>query len=203
MGSTSQGADWDFVGGLAGSRHQDLVLKELTNQMSAPDISITTNYLFILAKLRFLREHEPLPREEELNAVQDSLYQKAAALVSSKNGAARAATVQTLLERPTQRPAAAPLTALPEDEIAVTFLNLPPDQQLNMLSSFWERLQIPAMLEPLKKVVQQPDMTQQQLRDMALRRLYDLNPSEATPVFWRKCAIRILMAGTQLLEGKH
>src|SRR5271154_1796926 len=201
MGSTSQGADWDFIGGLAGSRHQNLVVKELTSQMSAPDVPITGNYLFILAKLKFLREHEPLPpypedpqqrtaweerqktRDDELNAVQDSLYQRAAALLSSKHGAARAATVQTLLERSTQRPGAAPLTALPEDEIAVTFQNLPPDQQLNMLSSFWERLKVPAMLEPLKKVVQQPDMNQQMLRDTALQRLYDLSPSEATPVF--------------------
>jgi len=48
--------------------------------------------------------------------------------------------------------------------------------------SFWERLKDPAMSAPLKRVAEQPDMNHQMLRDVALRRLYDLDPSEATPV---------------------
>ena len=48
--------------------------------------------------------------------------------------------------------------------------------------SFWERLKDPAMGAPLKKVAQQPNMSHQMLRDLALRRLYDLDPTEATPI---------------------
>src|SRR5947208_17030658 len=49
--------------------------------------------------------------------------------------------------------------------------------------SFWERLKDPAMMAPLKKVVEQPNMNHQMLRDLALHCLYDLDPSEATQVF--------------------
>jgi hypothetical protein len=49
--------------------------------------------------------------------------------------------------------------------------------------SFWERLKDPAMNVPLKKVAEQPNMKHQTLRDLALQCLYDLDPSEATPIF--------------------
>ena len=38
------------------------------------------------------------------------------------------------------------------------------------------------MTAPLKKVTEQPNMNHQMLRDLALRHLYDLDPSEATPI---------------------
>jgi hypothetical protein len=219
MGSASPNGDWDFIGGLAGSRHQDLVVRELTNQLRAPDIAITADYLYILAKLRFLHEHAPPPpypkdpqqrpaweerqktRNDELSALQDSLYEETAALVSSKLGAARAATVQTLLERSNQRPGIVSTTELPGAEVAAAFQNLPPDQQWNMLLNFWERLKVPVMLEPLKKVVQQPDMTHQMLRDVALRRLYDLNPAEATPVFLEEMRHPHIDGGYSTVKG--
>jgi hypothetical protein len=203
LGSHAEGPHWNEVAGLAGSRNQNLVVSELERQMSAPDIGIGRDYVYILAKLKFQLDHEPLPpypqkdkeqqkiwserrqaNDKKLNELQDTLYDRAASLVSSKNGIARADTVQTVLLRPSRDSSAAkPLGALPPEEIASAFLNLSQEQQWDLLSSFWERLKISAMVGPLKKVVEQPEMKQQRLRDVALRRFYDLDPSVAAPIF--------------------
>jgi hypothetical protein len=51
LGTHSDGSHWNEVAGLAGSRYQSLVVRELQQEMSAPDITVTANYLYILAKL--------------------------------------------------------------------------------------------------------------------------------------------------------
>jgi hypothetical protein len=203
LGARLDGGSWNEVAGLAASRDQSFVVHELEQQMSAPDIAVTANYLYILAKLKFQLDHEPLPpypkddpqqqrtwterrqaQDKEFTQLQDSLYMKAASLVSSKWGTARAKTVQTILQRPSREPGdLKPIAGLPPGEVASAFLNLPQDEQWGLLLSFWGRLKSPAMVEPLKKVVEQPEMKHQMLRDVAFRCLYDLDPGEATPIF--------------------
>jgi hypothetical protein len=74
-----------------------------------------------------------------------------------------------------------PLAGLPEQEVVAAFLALSPDQQSLLLSTFWERLKVTAMITALEKILDQPDTRQPTLRDEALRRLYQLDPAEATP----------------------
>ena len=201
LGTRGDRSGWNEIAGLAGSRYQNLVVQELERQMSIPDITLTADYLYILAKLKLQLDHEPLlpypqkdaeqqkiwsermqAREKELKKLQDSLYDKTAILVATKRGEARAQTVQTLLLRPSSgTDDVKPLAGLPPGEVAVAFLNLSQDQQWNLIASFWERLKDQTMSAPLKKVAQQPNMNHQMLRDLALRCLYDLDPSEATP----------------------
>jgi len=201
LGTRGDRSGWNEIAGLAGSRYQNLVVQELERQMSIPDITLTADYLYILAKLKLQLDHEPLlpypqkdaeqqkiwsermqAREKELKKLQDSLYDKTAMLVATKRGEARAQTVQTLLLRPSSgTDDVKPLAGLPPGEVAVAFLNLSQDQQWNLIASFWERLKDQTMSAPLKKVAQQPNMNHQMLRDLALRCLYDLDPSEATP----------------------
>jgi hypothetical protein len=204
LGTRPDGNNWDEIAGLAGSQYQGLAVRELELQMTAPDVALTGSYLYLLAKLKFQLDHKPLPtypendteqqkiwndrREaqgKDLAALQDSLFDKAATLVPSKVGVARAQTVQTLLVRPSREPTdeAKPLGGLPADEVASAFLNLSPDEQWELLATFWERLKVPAMVEPLKKVAGQPAMKKQMLRDVALRCLFELDPTEATPIF--------------------
>jgi len=220
LGTHSDGS-WDEVAGLSGSRYQSIVVRELEQQMSRPDVALTGNYLFILAKLKYQLDHKPLPpypekdteeqkiwndrrqaQDKELTEEQDALYEKAAALVSNKWGSARAETVQTLLLRPSREPGdVKPLGELSAEEVAAAFLNLSQDQQWNLLSTFWERLRVPAMTTPLKKIVEQPNMGHQLLRDVALRRLYDLEPSEATPIFIREIRYPHLDNGMFTVKG--
>lgn len=222
LGARSDGSHWNEVAGLASSNHQSLVVRELEQQMNAPDRALTADYLYTLAKLKFQLDHEPLPpypekdtqqqkawnerrqaQDKDLANLQDALYNKAAALVSNKWGTARAETVQTLLLRPTREPSdIKPLAGLPPEEVASAFLNLSQDQQWGLLSSFWERLRVQAMTEPLKKVVEQPNMQHQMLRDLALRCLYDLDPNEATPIFLEEIGHPHLDNGMFTVKGE-
>ena len=61
LGTKGHRSGWDEIAGLAGSRYQDLVVKELEQQMSAPDIAVTRDYLYILTKLKAQLSHDPLP----------------------------------------------------------------------------------------------------------------------------------------------
>jgi hypothetical protein len=204
LGTRPDGNNWDEVAGLAGSQYQGLAVRELEQQMSVPDVALTGGYLYLLAKLKFQLDHEPLPpypekdteqqkiwnerrqaQDKDFASLQDSLFDKAATLVPNKTGTARAETVHALLVRPSREPTddVKPLGGLPADEVASAFLNLTPDEQWGLLATFWERLKVPAMVEPLKKVAGQPNMQHQMLRDLALRCLFELDPVEASPIF--------------------
>ena len=222
LGTRGDRSGWNEIAGLAGSRYQNLVVQELERQMASPDIALTGDYLYILAKLKLQLDHDPLPpypqkdaeqqkiwsermqaREKELKKLQDSLYDKTAMLVATKRGEARAQTVQTLLLRPSSgTDNVKPLAGLPPGEVAVAFLNLSQDQQWNLLTSFWERLKDQTMSASLKNVAQQPNMNHQILRDLALRRLYDLDPSEATSIILEEIKHPHLDNGMSTVEGE-
>lgn len=201
MGSFPPGRRFDCVAGLAGSRHQSEVVPELERQMKSPDTPITEDYLYMLAKLKTQLEHPPLPpypehdsqqqkiwqevmqaRDKELAELEDALFEETAALVPTKQGHARAETVEALLLRPARGSQdIKPLTALPGPEIATAFVALSPDQQWTLLSTFWERLRVPAIATALETIAAEPVIRHQLLRDAALQRLYELDPDEATP----------------------
>jgi hypothetical protein len=202
LGTYADRGHWDEIAGLAGSRFQNLVVSELEQGMNSPDVALTQDYLYIFPKLKLQLEQPPLPpypekdaalqkiwraasdaRNNQLNELADAVYERAATLAPSKSADARTETVRTLLMRPTRKPGTArPLANLPPDQVASAFLNLSPDAQWNVLSSFWGRLRIPAMVEPLEKVARQPDTKNQMLRDQVIRCLYDLDPKAATPI---------------------
>jgi hypothetical protein len=201
MGNLPAGRRFDCIGGLAGSQHQDQVVQELELQMNSPDTAITGDYLYTLTKLKMQLERQPLPpypeddarqqkvwqqrvqeREKEFTELEDALFGETAALVPTKQGRARAETVETLLLRPGRGSQdVKPLTALPGTEIASAFLALSPDQQWTLLSTFWERLRVPAMATALETIVGEADIKHQMLRDTAMQRLYELDPDAAKP----------------------
>ena len=203
LGTPAAADSWNEVAGLASSLHQSLVVRELEQQMGAPDIAVTGSYLYIFAKLKLQLNHEPLPpypekdqqqlklwnervqaQYKELQDIQDGLYQKTATLVPAKRGAAKAETIQTLLARPVNETEnVKPLAGISGEDVAAAFANLTHDQQWGLLMSFWDRLKVPAMSAVLKKLVEQPNMDHQMLRDLALRCFYDLDLHEAAPVF--------------------
>ena len=199
---------WDPVAGLAGSRQQALVVKELEQQLGAPDTAITSNYIYILARLKSQLGQEHLPaypkddqqkqaawhelarkRGEEFAALEDDLYRTTATLVQKKWGSARAETVRTLLMRPAHTSDdIKPLNNVPEGDVVSSFRALPPDEQESLLSVFWERLNLSAMVAPLEEIAQRPEVRNAQLRDRALLRLYQLDVTAATPLFLEEIA---------------
>jgi hypothetical protein len=203
LGTYSSSGHFNEVVGLAGSRDQALVIRELDRQMDAPDMALTPEFISIFAKLKFDSEHPAMPprpekdvqqqkawqeksqnRDAELRAQQNEILARANTLVLSKTGDARAETVRTLLVmRSSEHGETAPLAGLPAEEVASAFLKLLPDEQWNLLAVYWDRLKVPTMFAPLRTLVQQPEVKHQLPRDLALRRLYELNPSEARPIF--------------------
>lgn len=200
---TNPEASFNSMLGLAGSRYQSLVIRELEGQMSAPNIALTGNYLSILAKAKFQQENDPLPtypkedkdrqktwmeqrqvRTQRYAELQDRIYEKAATLVETKQGAAKAETIQSVVLRPPRNRNSVGLPAgLSGEEVASAFAILPPEQQLNLLQTSWNRVRVPEMIAPLKKLIQDPQIRNQMLRDLAFKRLYELSPREATPLF--------------------
>lgn len=199
---------WNLIAGLAGSHQQALVVKELEQQLGAPDIAITSDYIYILAKLKSQLGQEPLPpypqddqqkqaawhelvqkRSEQFEAMVDDLYRTAAALVQKKWGSAKAETVRTLLMRPARTSGdITSLANVPPGDVVSSFRALSPDEQENLLSIFWERLNLSAMAAPLEEIAQQPPMRSWPLRDRALLRLYQLDATAATPLFLEEIA---------------
>jgi hypothetical protein len=199
---SSENRCWDCVAGLAGSRHQDLVVRELEQQLEAPDFAVTSDYLFILTKLKFQLEHgllPPYPKDdekeqaawsermrkqgEELSALENELYRQTATVVPMKRGQARAKTIRTLLVRPAHESAdISPLAVLSENDVAMAFISLSPQEQYDLLSIFWERVNVPTMVAPLSEIARQPQMKNEQLRDLAMQRLYQLNATAGTPI---------------------
>jgi hypothetical protein len=199
---------WDPVAGLAGSRQQALVVKELEQQLGAPDIAITNNYIYILAKLKSQLGQEPLPaypkddqqkqaawhelarkRSEEFAALEDDLYRTTPTLAQKKWGSARAETVRTLLMRPAHISGdIKPLNSVPEGDVVSSFRALSPDEQESLLSIFWERVNLSAMVAPLEEIAQRPQVRNSQLRNIALLRLYQLDATAATPLFLEEIA---------------
>src|SRR5260370_12821503 len=72
LGARSDAGDWNEMAGLAASRHQGLVGRELEQQLSAHDVGVTATYLYILAKLKFQLAHEPPPPYPEQDPQQQT-----------------------------------------------------------------------------------------------------------------------------------
>jgi hypothetical protein len=189
---------WDLVAGILGSRHRQEAVAELEAQLAAPDAAITAEFLSALAETKFLLDHEgePVPsypeqdkheqeawsarldaRLKQFGQLEDKLYGQAAALAGSKRGTARAETVRTLLLRPSRDASEVkPLSGLPEAEIAAAFVAMTPRQQSGLLRFYWERLKTPAMAHALEAVLEQPKRGDEELRGMAIQRLFELDP---------------------------
>jgi hypothetical protein len=191
---------WDCVAGLAGSKTQELAVRELEQQFGAGDIALSQEYISILSRLKSqLKQAElgPYPRDdvkaqqawqlrlrqqgEETAALEDKLYRQAAAVVGAKSGAARAQTVKALLMRPT-RGAADLAAAIPEGDVASAFAALPEMDQYFTLMSFWDRMRVSAMVGPLEDLARTPRLQNPAVRELAMQRLFDLDPDAAKPI---------------------
>jgi hypothetical protein len=198
LGEPGNTDSWNCVAGLIGSKHQQLVLQDLQASFAAPGTGITSDYILILAATQFLLNREAMPphplqnqqqqkqwqaefqeRLKSFAELRNHLYQQALAIANTKVGAAQAETVRTLLLQPYSSPSEMrPLAGLSPSLLASAFLLLPPDEQATLLQYSWARLNVPGMEGALESILDQPQIPHQRLRDLALRRLYELDPAE-------------------------
>ncbi len=190
---------WFETAALAGYRDQALVVRELEQQVPAPDMVISHDYISILANLKLDLENSPLQSRADNDSEQkkiiaarskryfeltDALYRQTADLLPTKQGRARAESLYTLLVRDNDFIAKShPLSGYAAQILAEEFPKLSPEQQFWLLHIHWKGMKTPAMVAPLVKLAQSSNMENLGLRDLVFSRLIDLDLSAATPVF--------------------
>jgi hypothetical protein len=176
--------DQDIMHGLFATRERSVAVRELEQELLAPDHPISATFLITLGALVYQLEHGLMPPSpDRLSAIQEKEMEFAGRLVGhlqEKHGPARAASAAGVVELACcLSPPIAPdwLRILPA-QLAVVFDTLPADQQYQLLAYRWDLIAGPPMAGPLRKIVQSPPKTQMPIHEIALRRLYSLAPNE-------------------------
>ena len=89
-----------------------------------------------------------------------------------------------------------------EQETAAAFNRLDAEAQLDQLTNSWERFAFPAMAPILRALYQSPPGDSAPMRDIALRRLYQLDAAGARPLMLdelQRNDLRVSMATLSLL----
>lgn len=192
--------EWQYQFGLIGSPHRDFVIREMENALSSPEQPITSTFLNTLALLQFTSQSTALPpypagTDEQNNQWQAQLQQRRNAYdklrlnylrqlvmaIPQKQGQARATSLQTLLDYQSELNTSdfsewsTLLTSMPD-----VFSRLPLDDQIRLLQYQWKPIASVAMLPVLRTLLKDKSNSHQQeeLRSVALRRLYELSPVE-------------------------
>jgi hypothetical protein len=170
-----------FIAGLYGAPNRSRVLEQMSRGVAAPDQAVSSGYLRTLAALSILRRHPELraagaARRDLEKADISALVDLLAASLPAKTGRARAAALLTLLE----------MRRIGEDEVrhavAGAFHLLPAERQRTLLEFEWGRLSGSRMLPALRALAAGTAPTSTEVRDLALRRLYELAPDEGRPL---------------------
>jgi hypothetical protein len=198
----------EYMFGLIGSPHRELVVKEMEGQLRVPEFPVSTGFIRTLAMLvLFTRHPEPLPpypsgdeektklwqaeaekRRKELETIHRGYLERLSALLAEKRGPARAMSLQTLLEETDneavvkESPELAAWAKRLPGEIAAVFHELPMEAQERLLVYRWRLIAGPAMLPIVRRIYEHPptaqEYNQESLRTAALKRLYELDPVE-------------------------
>jgi hypothetical protein len=191
----------NFHYGLLGSRHRELVIKEMQRQIDSPSGAVSSWFLRELSTLMFAQtKPAPLPpyvqgdkakileysnvqkgRETTLKQINDANWQRLNRAVAQKTGKARALSLQALLEL---LPTGAKVPVSTSRAVLSTFFDLPAEQQNQILQSNWSAIRQPAALPVLRKLLARPtpafhdDYSSSQWFGLLLTRLRQLSPDE-------------------------
>ncbi len=176
---------------------RDAVVDALETHLSAPDGVVDRSFLARLARLAALRDHPLAPGDgterPDLKDFSRRVEERSAAdlarlvvAVSDKRGRAQATGLTALLETASMLDAGTAseldLEAL-RRQLARLFSELPPEEQLHRLKHGWRQLRDPAFLPVLLELYDNPPKLPwiggEDLRDVAIRRLLDLDPDAA------------------------
>jgi hypothetical protein len=191
---------FDWMAGLMGSPHRELVLKELEAGLASPWQPVTEGYLWTLSSLAFLKERpeglRPAAENPQEQAYQEQIRKlvkqrqamhseyplKLWKLLPSKRDPARVTTLQTLLQASLQQPETKELAAVrPQivNQLGPMLPTLSQSRLSGLLNYQWRYLSsATAVLPALRQIYEQSPVSHWKLNDLALRRIYDLSPSE-------------------------
>ncbi len=203
FGSSDHGCEYEYLYGLIGSPYRAFAIKEMEQQIGAPEYPVTPMFLYTLAHLvsygqkaittpypandpEKLKQWQQQNRQqrEAYEAIEAKYIEQLAAAVSRKQESARAVSLHTLLDYyariPREKRSEFNLAWLKQLGAALpeVFFSLPPDTQSNLLGYQWKYVSNPAMLPILRQIYNTSQHIPHGLRESALRRLYELSPAE-------------------------
>jgi hypothetical protein len=183
-------AQQELLAGLFASPYRSEVIAAMEEAIAAPDVPVNYSYLGALIQLVNLTRYGPMPdytpkRPDEIRkwidevekpyrdrsqSTEPEYFKRLADAIGTKEGRARAISLETLLNRGSQ-------FAGPElqQAIAQNFTMLPEPSQQSLLTTGWANISSPAM-EPVVKSLAGGVSP---LRDSALVRLWEFDPDAA------------------------
>lgn len=200
---TDSGCDFEYMAGLFGAPNREFVVRQMEDALRAPDQAVTAGYLRTLAVLSVYQAHpefrpaQTRERKGTLNAGGElsrhvdlidtamAVYgEMLTAALPEKTDRARAITVAERAGMMTSSATSPPASS--REQLATAFLALPPERQATLLDFQWSTIASAAMIPVLRTLVEHPPNGPPSIADLALRRLYDLAPSDARPLILRE-----------------
>jgi hypothetical protein len=195
-------ADGELMDGLYSSSHHQLAIDSMRKEMAEPGTAVSTNFLWTLVELQedsdgldedsvadwsqpnALAERWKRESEEE-EALMKTAVEEAAAALPRKQGVARAITLIAVMQE------AGKDTALLQSlrpALIASWKDLPLGRQDELLGFRWQLIGGPEMLPVLRSIVAQPPKEARwpETRNMALRRIYELDPDEGSRLILRE-----------------
>ena len=221
---TNGGADFDLMFGLIGSPEREAAAAALEAQLDAPGFPVIMSFLDVTARLRARLDAPAALGRRPADPVAAVFWEAAAVearaarvaadarvvdrlvgRLDGKRGAARATSVGTLLEMEWRRPMAGGDAGAPAwyPRVAAlvpeVFGDLPRETQVALLDRRWSKVRSPAMLPLIQRLLADAG-TAEELRGVALRRLYQLAPEEGRERILAAIAAPGPPLGTQAFE---
>ena len=197
-GEMQQPGQSDLMFGLYSSPFPDLVVKAMRAEYAAPGHAIDGEILDMVVQLQTDSDPAWIPEEgrststdfwERLRAHQDELMraevEDLASKVSNKTGTAQAVTLNGMLRQSSNN---ASLVQSIRPALIACWKDLPPETQEQMILYFWQAIDTPEMLPILRSIVAQPParcMQPDDLRNAALKHIYELDPAEGSALIAR------------------
>ena len=167
---------------------RETAFASMNRRIAEPDFPINSWFFSTLSFLNVTPGSDKESIRKQREAANEIIWSAIFASVTRKNAAARAETVQTLLDygRHISGAAAdAKMTSL----LRLAFLNLDSRSQIDDLRNRWDRLRSPAFLPTLRTLARLPVQSdsdldvwtynRQELKGLAFKRWYELDPKGA------------------------
>lgn len=186
--------DYEFRFCLLGTTHRKLAAEAMERGLHDPSQPVSTSLVETLAQLRTWlelgapgaypkaepaqarwREDQKRRYEHEMKTLA-ALTGQLAAATERKEGAAKAVSLRTLTDL--LMAAKRDISEKLKDDLAASFAEMPWMLQSEMLGYRWEAVRTAAMAPALRRIIDDPPEGRRDLRDLALRRLYDFDPAE-------------------------
>lgn len=202
---SDSGCEFEYDFGLRSTTHRAFAVAEMERQLAAPEHAVTAEFVHVLSFLSFMQQNiAPLPpypehgadeaiklwrkeydRRWELYGETVNRYtERLAAVVFTKEGAARAVSLDALIslradaQRAQKRPAEAQTDRSLTGALVSVFADLPVATQGRLLEDQWPLVSGPEMLPVLRRIYQNPPKGNDMLPGDALRHIYELSPGE-------------------------